>query len=166
MTDDDSQEHEYKSKTQLKKDMLALQELGEKLTQLSAEKLATIPLDEPLREAILQTSHIVKRGALRRHKQYIGRLMREADSTAILDAYTAIQIEQHRTARQHHLIEKWRDDLIRQPEEYLQQFIVSYPECDRQLLRRLVTNAKKESTEKQPPVQSRKLFKFIRETLS
>lgn len=163
-TDNDS--FAVESKTQLKKKMLALQELGKNLTKLPADKLNTIPLNDTLREAIEQAHQIYKRGAIKRHMQYIGRLMRESDYDAIIEAYEKIQADQQRHARQHHLVEKWRTDLIQGEDDLIQQFIISFPDCDRQQLRQLVRNAKKEAMEKKPLINSRKLFKFVRDTLN
>ena len=41
--------------------------------------LRTVPLDEDLLEAVLEARRIRKRGALRRQKQYIGKLMGRLD---------------------------------------------------------------------------------------
>ncbi len=155
-----------KSKTQVKKEMLALQDLGEELTKLPTDQLDKMPLSDTLRAAIDQTPKITKRGALRRHMQFIGRLMRESDSDAIVEAYNRIQEDRSRLARQHHLIEKWRDGLIQGDDEKLHQFINAFPDCDRQQLRHLVTGAKKEAAENKTPVNARKLFKYIRDVLS
>lgn len=74
---------ERKSKSQVKRDMIALQELGVALTKLKLNQLNNIPLPEKLREAVIQTSQLKKGGGLRRHLQYIGKLMRTADAVAI-----------------------------------------------------------------------------------
>ena len=61
------------SKTQRKRDMHALQALGEELITLPDSQLAQIPLPERLREAVLDARKMTKRGALHRQRQYIGR---------------------------------------------------------------------------------------------
>lgn len=163
--DDSDEEFSSKSKTQVKKEMLALQDLGEQLTKLPADQLDKIPLSDSLREAIEQARRITKHGAAKRHKQFIGRLMRESDPDAIVDAYNQIEEERNRHARQHHLVEKWRDDLIQGDDEKLHQFINIFPHCDRQQLRHLVAGAKREAAENKTPVNARKLFKYIRDVL-
>ena len=67
------------SKSARKRAFLALQQLGEELITLRDNDLDTVPLDEDLLEAILEARRIRKRGALRRQKQYIGKLMGRLD---------------------------------------------------------------------------------------
>jgi len=56
-----------------------LQKLGEELITLNASDLDSLPLDDSLREAVLQARQMKAHGALRRQKQYIGKLMRHID---------------------------------------------------------------------------------------
>jgi len=67
------------SKSQRKRDMIALQEIGEQLMRLSAKQLTAMNLPETLLDAIVLAKTLRKNEALRRQKQYIGRLMREID---------------------------------------------------------------------------------------
>jgi len=67
------------SKSQRKRDMTALQETGEQLMRLSAKQLANMDLPEELLDAITIAKTLRKNEALRRQKQYIGRLMRGID---------------------------------------------------------------------------------------
>ena len=87
-TDEDSQ---YVSKTQLKEHMHALQELAVHLTTLKAEQLSRVPLTPDLAQAIAETKNIKKNEALRRHYQYLGRLMRSADHVAIETAVAQLK---------------------------------------------------------------------------
>lgn len=52
-----------------------MQKLGEDLIPLLESDLRAMNLDEDLLDAILEAKRIKKRGALRRQKQYIGKLM-------------------------------------------------------------------------------------------
>ena len=70
---------ERPSKSQRKREMSALQALGESLLRLSAAELARIDLPEPLREAIAETARISSHEGRRRQLQYIGKLMRSTD---------------------------------------------------------------------------------------
>jgi ribosome-associated protein len=83
MHPDKSDTPEAKSKSQIKREMLALQKLGEKLVALKPAQLDKISLDETLRAAI-DEAHVMKsHGAVRRQLQYIGRLMRSIDPAPI-----------------------------------------------------------------------------------
>ena len=67
------------SKSARKREYLALQKLGEELIALRQAELDRLPLDEGLLEAIMEARQIKAHGALRRQKQYIGKLMRHID---------------------------------------------------------------------------------------
>ena len=162
----DDEDSVHKSKTQIKKEMNELQALGVAISQLTAEQQARIPLHEELRKVIEQAPRIKGRGAIRRHHQFIGKLMRKDDSDAIKQAYEEVIAESHRTAQQHHLIERWRDRLLSDESGVLEQFIEQHPQCDRQQLRQLVRSTHKEKSANKPPASARKLFKLIRETLA
>jgi len=151
-----------KSRTQIKKDMLALKELGEKLTQLTPAQQARIPMDDVLQKAVEESQKITQRSARKRHFQFIGKLMRAADSEAIEAAYQQIMAGQHKSVRQHHQMEIWRDRLITD-NNALAEFIDQFPTCDRQQLRQLIRSSQQEQQQNKPPTSLRKLFRFIRE---
>jgi len=67
------------SKSALKREYIALQKLGEELISLKESDLKGLPLDDNLHEAIMEARQIKAHGALRRQKQYIGKLMRHID---------------------------------------------------------------------------------------
>ena len=67
------------SKSARKREYLALQKLGEELISLKESDLASLPLDENLLESVLEARQIKAHGAMRRQKQYIGKLMRHID---------------------------------------------------------------------------------------
>ena len=67
------------SKSARKREYLALQKLGEELITLKESDLDSLPLGDNLREAIMEARQIKAHGALRRQKQYIGKLMRNID---------------------------------------------------------------------------------------
>ena len=72
------------SKTRRKQAMHALQDLGERLAELTPERLAQLALPERLASAIDEYRRFSKWEAKRRQMQYIGRLMREIDSAPIV----------------------------------------------------------------------------------
>lgn len=168
MNDSEAADEQFRppSKSQQKRDVEALQKLGISLTELTPEQLAGIPLTPALEKAIREYQTIRKREALRRHRQYIGRLMREADHEAIAAALESVSASQQRMARLFHTMEKWRDDLIAGDQQQLEAFIREFPGVDRQNLRQLVQNARQERAQQKTPVNTRKLFKLIRDEMS
>lgn len=79
------QEEERVSRSQRKRESSALQEVGEKLAALSPARQEGLPLPPDLRDALVEFRRISNREARRRHLQYIGRLMREAEAEGLLD---------------------------------------------------------------------------------
>ena len=79
------------SKSARKREYLALQKLGEELLALRDSDLQDIELDEGLREAVLEARRIRSRGALRRQKQYIGKLMRHIDPEPLRAALARVR---------------------------------------------------------------------------
>lgn len=71
------------SKSARKREYIALQKLGEELVMLRESDLLSMPLDEDLLEAVQAAQRIKAHGALRRQKQYIGKLMRHVDPEPI-----------------------------------------------------------------------------------
>ncbi|MCP5091593.1 MAG: DUF615 domain-containing protein [Gammaproteobacteria bacterium] len=71
------------SKSARKREFLALQKLGEQLIALKTSELQEIGLDEELLEAVLDAREIKAHSALRRQKQYIGKIMRRVDPEPI-----------------------------------------------------------------------------------
>lgn len=73
------------SKSARKREYLALQKLGEELIALTPSDLRSLPLSEDLLEAVIEAGQIKAHGALRRQKQYIGKLMRRIDPEPLRD---------------------------------------------------------------------------------
>lgn len=152
------------SKTRLKAEADAAQEIGRQLVALPKDKLNKLSLDEHLMDAIREAKRITSNGAIRRQMQYIGRLMREVDLAPIVDQLQRWEGKhQEENARFHHM-ERWRTRLLAEPEA-LEAFIQQFPQVEIQQLRTLIRNSQKELAASKPPKSSRELFKLIRETL-
>jgi ribosome-associated protein len=67
------------SKSARKREHLARQKLGEELITLREPDLRLLALDEDLFEAVIEARSIKAHGALRRQKQYIGKIMGHID---------------------------------------------------------------------------------------
>jgi len=160
---DDEDDIEIVSKSEIKRQMTALQKLGEKLLELSDKQMATIPTSEKLDEALATYKRIKHHEGRRRQLQYIGKLMREEDGEGIATAVKIIEDGQRSLARAFQELEKWRDRLIAEGEQALGDVAEKYPDIDRQHLRQLIRNAQKEASQNKPPASAHKLFKYLRE---
>jgi ribosome-associated protein len=159
-------EIELLSKTSMKKEMQKLQDLGIELTLLKPQKLAAMPISDELRDAIELLHKLTHNEAVRRQKQFIGKLMRHEDTDAIEKAFNNIAEKQNREARLLKTIERWRDNLIAGEASVAESFIDSFPNCDRQQLRQLIKGAKSEFGRPKPPTFTRKLFTFLRDIIT
>lgn len=154
------------SKTQKKQAAEALQQLGKKLTELSKEQLKKIPMSDELRDAIVLTQSINSFGALRRHMQLIGKLMRREDSDAIIEAYETISKAHHADTLEFHQIELWREQLITGGGLALTRFVETYKPQDIQMLRQLIKKAVQEHSAGKPVGAARALFRHLREIMA
>jgi ribosome-associated protein len=161
IADDD----EPPSKTQRKKEMTALQDLGEELAGLSESQLAEVPLPERLREAIVEARRITKHEGKRRQMQYVGRLMRDIDVAPVREKLASWQGVSREATALLHRIERWRERLL-EDEAAIGEFVAAYPGFDLQRLRSLLRAIRKERSENRPPRQYRELFRLLRETLA
>ncbi|MCG7589111.1 MULTISPECIES: ribosome biogenesis factor YjgA [unclassified Halomonas] len=157
---------ERPSKSQLKREMHALQALGETLIAMNPTERSRFPLSDDMLRAIDETARIRSHEGRRRHMQYVGKLIRKEDLTAIQGVFDAIEQEKEQRDHAFHRLEKWRDRMIDEGDDAVDLFMVDYPNADRQALRQLVRNARKEREQGKPPTSSRKLFKHLRETLA
>ena len=110
---------ERPSKSQLKRDMEALQALGQRLVEINAEQLASIELPERLREAVLEARRIRSREGRRRQLQYIGKLMRDMDLAPIETALGQKSRDDAFEGEKHKRIEAWRTRLLEKLEAAL-----------------------------------------------
>ncbi|KDE40769.1 putative alpha helix protein [Nitrincola lacisaponensis] len=161
------EDDEIISRSEIKRQMEALKQLGKRITELRADQQEKVPMDATLRAAIAETRRITSNGALKRHMQYIGKLMRHADIEAIRAALDTFDTASQAHNQKFHALEQWRERLL-QPGEAgttaLEAFIQEYPQTDIQQLRQLIRNTRREQEKQQPPTQFRKLFRFLRET--
>ena len=107
--DNDAPEYDGPSKSQLKREMHALQDLGKRMLDLSNDQLETLPISETLRAAIEESRRIRQNEAKRRHLQYIGKVIRqEDDPEALAKAIDAFDAGSEEHTRRHHLAERFR----------------------------------------------------------
>ena len=152
-----------KSRTQRKKEAIALQKIGEKLVQLSDEQLRRMDLPAELIGAIVDIRPMTSRGARRRQMQYIGSLMRDVDAAPIEQALLEIEQGEYQRARAFHRVEAWRDRLVDGEDEAMMEILDAFPRADRQRLGQLVRSARKEKQNNTPPKSARNLFRYLRE---
>ena len=152
-----------KSKTQIKRELHALQDLGQRLTTLKLDLLNKLPLTDELRRALAEAPKHTANAAKKRHVQFIGRLMRDQDIPAILTLLDQLDASTRQYNERFHNLERWRDRLLNGDDDTLEKFVAEYPDADRQHLRQLIRQGQHELAQSKAPAASRKIFKYIRE---
>jgi ribosome-associated protein len=154
------------SKSQLKRESAALQDLGEALIALSGETLNRFHLPPQLLEAVRMAQSITQHGALKRQRKFIGKLLRGMDAEPIREELARLNRQSAHAVGEHHRIERWRDRLLGGDEGEIDDFLAAYPSADRQKLRQLIRDAHKERLAQAPPRAARQLFKYVRELVT
>jgi ribosome-associated protein len=148
-------EIQYQSKTQKKKEAEELQRLGLKLNNLSAQQLENIEIPKNLKTALIEGKSITSNIAGRRHRQFIGALMRDVDPEAIRVALLQAKDENRVESEAKKESQVWIDRLLTGDSAKMEALLYEFPGLERQRLRQLVRNVKKEK----PGTKS---FKFRR----
>ncbi len=159
------QEYDRPSKSQLKREMDALQKLGEALVAEPRDRVKRVPMPEDVRDAILECQQIKDHEGRRRQMQYVGKKMRtlEADELALIQKtidswHGASKAE---TAAMHAL-ERRREKLLAD-DQALTELLDRHPEVDAQHMRTLIRNARKEQAENKPPKAYREIFQILKQ---
>lgn len=159
------QEYDRPSKSQLKREMTALQKLGAELIAEPRERVKRVPMPEDVRDAILECQTITDHEGRRRQLQYVGKKMRtlEEEEVALIrktiDSWK--QPSKAETAALH-AIERRRDKLLAD-DGALTELRAQYPELDVQQMRTLIRNARREQAENKPPKAYREIFQVLKQ---
>ena len=158
----DTEDENSISKSQKKRDMLALQDIGEELVALSSEAINKLDLPDNLRTAVVDAKKIPKSkyGGMKRQMQYIGRLMRQIDPLPIIEQLNSLKAPNKKETALHHLAERWRERVLTD-ETALNAFANEFPDADRALLSKHTQGAKDDKAKNKPPKNYRLLYAQI-----
>ena len=152
------------SKSARKRTQLELQQLGEELIALNETELASFSLDDRLLKAVRDASRIKSRGALRRQKQLIGKLMRDIDPAPIRAELVRLRADDMRMKRVFAVAEKWRDRLVAEGEDALASFGAETAVDDAKL-RTLLGEMTVAQSDKAEKTLRRQIFRRVHEIL-
>ncbi|MFW5497981.1 MULTISPECIES: ribosome biogenesis factor YjgA [unclassified Maridesulfovibrio] len=159
----DEEEYSGPSRSQKKREMIALQKYAEKLMTLSPELVKKCGLPDYFIEEVLDAMSIKAHEAKRRKVQYIGKLMRDIDAQPLIDFIEDIETGNKTDNMKFHTLEVWRSKLIDGDLSVFDEILELHPQADRQRISQLARNAKKEKEKNKPPKAARALFKALRE---
>jgi ribosome-associated protein len=158
------QEYERPSKSELKRQMTALQKLGAELIAEARDRVKRIPMPEDVRDAILECQTIKDHEGRRRQLQYVGKKMRtlEEEEVALIrktiDSWKGASKSETAAL---HAIERKRDKLLAD-DTALTVLLQQNPQLEAQHLRTLIRNARKEQAENKPPKAYREIFQILK----
>lgn len=164
----DDPEHDYgPTRTQQRRDALAVLELAGQLVELPPAKLAKLELPDDVRDEIANVRRIPSHIARKRQLAFLAKLMRRHDSSAF-DAVRAALGENRDRQRQEtaamHRLEALRERLLGEDgDDATSELIESHPGVDRQHLRALIRQARVEkAAPNKPPRAYRELFQLLK----
>ncbi len=135
-----------KSKTQIKKEAEELQKLGVELIKLPEHQLERMDIPDVLRNALIEAKSITSNIAGRRQRQFIGALMRDVDPKPIRLALLQTNADLPMESAMDKEARIWLNRLLKGNPDDLEEFISAFPGMERQRLRQLLRNIKKEKT--------------------
>ncbi|WP_426662713.1 ribosome biogenesis factor YjgA [Rhodanobacter aciditrophus] len=164
----DDPEHDYgPTRTQQRRDALAVLELAGQLVELPPAKLAKLALPDDVRDEIANVRRISSHIARKRQLAFLAKLMRRHDSTAF-DGVRAALGENRDRQRQEtaamHRLEALRERLLGEDgDTAVSDLIAQHPGVDRQHLRALIRQARVEkAAPNKPPRAYRELFQLLK----
>lgn len=158
------QQYDRPSKSQLKREMTALQKLGEILVEAPRDRVKKVPMPEDVLDAILACQQITSHEGRRRQMQYVGKKMRtleEAEVAVIQKTVDSWRGASKAETAALHAIERQREKLLAD-DAALTALRDRHPGIDLQQLRTLIRNARKEQAEHKPPKAYREIFQILK----
>ena len=157
------------SKTKKKKMAEKLQKLGEDLSLLSVSQLKLLDLDSELFKALVDAKSITANVAARRHRQYIGTLMRQVDPEPILAALEQLKAaptglyspKSEIDPQTDKNIQVFLDRLLAWDDDAMETILSTSPDIDRRRLRQLIRNANKDIARQKKNSKSFQVLKEI-----
>lgn len=159
------QEYDRPSKSQLKREMTALQKLGQELIDQPRDRVRRVPMPEDVKDAILECQLIKDHEGRRRQLQYVGKKMRslsEEELAIIQRAMDSWKGLSKADTSAMHALERHRERLLKD-DAALTLLLQQHQELDAQHLRTLIRNARKEQAENKPPKAYREIFQILKQ---
>lgn len=152
-----------KSKSERKREIEALTSLGSRLIEIPDIFLSKLT-DQGLIDAVRHARGINRGRARQRQVRYIGKLMRGTDVEAVRNLLDDLDSSSRRHTQQFHKLEQWRNGLLGENHETLNEILTEFPQLDRQYLRQLTKAAIAERDRPGSDIRHfRRLFRFLKD---
>lgn len=150
------------NKTRLKREIQARSALVEQMTGLSDGELARLGMDADAIAEIARVRSIKPSGARKRQLKFCVKRLQATDLSQVELYLNNRQSQQVSANQAFHRLEQWRDRLIGEGDGVIGEVLAEWPALDRQQLRQLVRDARREREHGKPVGAGRKLFRYLR----
>lgn len=165
--DIDEFDEELKSKSEIKREMIQLQEFASRLIKLSKHQRSKIPFNETLKADLVLADKIHnKHEALRRHVRHMAKVLSETDLTEIHQALDVMANKHQQESSKFIKLEQIRDELLTQGNVRIELLLSENETMERQKLRQLVRQTVKEKAAEKVGKYHRDLFAYLKEHIS
>ncbi|MGN6739852.1 ribosome biogenesis factor YjgA [Dyella sp.] len=157
------------SRTQQRRDALAVLAFATQLVEMQPAKLAKIELPEDVRNEIANVRRITAHIARKRQLGFLAKVMRRYDDDTFAAARAALGVNREKQRQETaamHRMEALRERLIAEEtsDDALAELIARQSDLDRQHLRSLIRQARIEkATPNKPPRAYREIFQLLKE---
>jgi len=153
------------NKSQQKREIQALLDLGKQLAGLDAIALGKMDIPRELLHALLDVQSM-KFGAEKRQFKLICKILRQINTESLQQTMDELGSRKDELDKHFHRAEHWRDRLIAEGQTAMTEFMAAYPQADAGQIRQLVRNTHKELLQHKAPKSSRALFRLLRSAIS
>ena len=157
------------SKTQQKNESLAIKKFGLELIQLSAQKLAKLPISEVTLKSLLDYQKMKTNLAKKRHIMFMGKCLRNEDEQAIrdfLENSSAENLKEKNTKQtQTDPVDEILEQLIEQGDSFIDKLLSENSNLQRQTLRQILRNIKSAKIDEKKQVAINKMKSYLKDSL-
>lgn len=162
---DQAGDAERPSRSQRRREALATLDLATQLVALSPGRFARLNVPDDVREAIVEARRTTSHVAHKRQLAFVAKLLRRGDDDTLAALHAAIDETgghpAHDMTTQRHL-ETLQQRLLDEGDAALDELAQQHPALDRQHLRSLIRQARREQAHNKPPHAVRKILQYLR----
>ena len=150
------------SRSHRKREHQALQARVAELLDLPPEQIERLAVDAAIREG-LAFARTLRKGARQREIRRVARLVSLADASVVETVLATREARAERDRAAFHRLEGWRDRILEEGDAGVDAWLREHPGGDRQRLRQLARDARRETQAGRPPASARRLYRYLRE---
>ena len=160
-------EIEYVSKMEMKREMHMLQDFAAEICHLGKKQRTQLPVSDEFLEALIVADKIkTKPDAFKRHMRHMAKILLELDVDAIRSKIDFLTNKHQQQDKKNQAFEELRGTLITNGNDEIETLLAQHQGLERQKLRQLVRQAKKEHAAEKPGKSSKALLQYLKEHIN